>query len=290
MASHQHKWTFKQRFRAGAYGWPASRLACKRLKEAVREIKEVAKTDAVVAAEGAVGLMERIWPALEHVDGSSGALGNEVNRTLHALIPLLIDAPADRKTREKWLERLYEAVCADGVDYLAPVQDRWGEICGDAELAGEWADRILPALRRNWAADEPQGWLVGRTLCLSCLLEAGRYEEFREVLSLRSRPFWHDEKFWAEALARQGRTDEAIAHAESMMRDDRYDRLDILRFCERLLLEAERRDEAYRRYGLRTSWARTYLQVFRETAARYPEPDARQVLLDLIEERGDRGK
>jgi len=238
MASHQHKWTFKQRFRAGAYGWRAGRLACKRLKEAVREIKKVAKTDAVLAAEGAVGLMERIWPALEHVDGSSGALGNEVNRTLDVLIPLLIDAPANRKTREKWLERLYEAVCEDGVDYLAPVQDRWGEICGDAELADEWAERILPALRRNWAADEPGGWIVGTTLCLSCLLEAGRYDELHDVLSLRSRPFWHHEKFWAEALARQGRTDEAIAHAESMMRDDRYDRLDILRFCERVLLEA----------------------------------------------------
>ncbi len=55
MASSQHRWTFKQRFRAGAYGWRASRLACKRLKQAVREIKKAAKTDPVLAAEGAVG-------------------------------------------------------------------------------------------------------------------------------------------------------------------------------------------------------------------------------------------
>ncbi len=96
-----HKWTFKSRFRAGAYSWKGSSLASKRLREAVSEIKKVAKSDSVLAAEGTVGLMERIWPALEHVDSSSGALGNAAYRTLDALIPVLISAPADIKTRRK---------------------------------------------------------------------------------------------------------------------------------------------------------------------------------------------
>ena len=47
----------------------------------------------------------------------SETLGNAVYWTLEAVIPFVIEAPADTKTRSKWLERLYEAVQEDGVDY-----------------------------------------------------------------------------------------------------------------------------------------------------------------------------
>jgi hypothetical protein len=77
-----HRWAFKARFRAHGYGWHGSALASKRLKEAVREINSVAKSTPVLAAEGCVYLMERLWPALEHIDTSSGALGGAVHRTL----------------------------------------------------------------------------------------------------------------------------------------------------------------------------------------------------------------
>jgi hypothetical protein len=39
------------------------------------------------------------------------------SKTLEKLIPLLIDAPADEKTRRKWLERLFTAIQEDGVEY-----------------------------------------------------------------------------------------------------------------------------------------------------------------------------
>jgi hypothetical protein len=71
----KHKWTFRGRFRYRAFGWKASRLACQRLKEAVTEIKKVAKADLITAADGAVTLMEKIWPALEFVDSSTCSLG-----------------------------------------------------------------------------------------------------------------------------------------------------------------------------------------------------------------------
>ena len=67
-----HKWTFKARFRNEAYGWRASALATKHLKEAVSEIRKVAKADPLLAGDGVVTLMERIWPALQQVDSSSG--------------------------------------------------------------------------------------------------------------------------------------------------------------------------------------------------------------------------
>lgn len=101
-----HKWAFKPGMRAGAYSWKSSAKAIERLKSANSEIRAVARAGPVTAAEGVIALAQRIWPAFEHIDTSSGALGNAVRRTLEELLPILIDAPADEKTREKWLEQL----------------------------------------------------------------------------------------------------------------------------------------------------------------------------------------
>ena len=284
-----HKWAFKARFRTDTYGWKGTSLASKRLKEAISEIKKVAKSDPVLAGEGCVALMERLWPALQGIDSSSGALGRAVNRTLETLIPILITAPADLETRAEWLEQLYEAVCEDGVQYLTPVEERWGEICGYPELANEWADQILPLLRQVWGEGSPGAHVVGDTLCLSCLLETGRYNELDEVLCLRSVPFWHNDKFLAEALVRADQADKAVEYAEAHL-DRGYDEYDILNFCERVLLESGRREEAYRRYGLFSVIATNNVTVFKKTVKKYPERDPRQVLLDLIAVRGEKGK
>jgi hypothetical protein len=42
---------------------------------------------AVAAAEDIVALAERLWPALQEIDTSSGALGNAVNHVLKELLP-----------------------------------------------------------------------------------------------------------------------------------------------------------------------------------------------------------
>ena len=75
-----HEWQFKRKFRTNAYGWRASSLAIGRLKEAAAEIRSVAKSDPVAAGDGVVSLMERIWPAFQGIDTSSGALGEAVER------------------------------------------------------------------------------------------------------------------------------------------------------------------------------------------------------------------
>jgi len=200
----ERKWQFKTKFRARAYGWRGSRLAISRLKEATSEIKAAAKSDPVAAGDGAVSLMERIWQALQDIDTSSGALGTAVARTLAELIPILIDAPADHATRSKWLERLFEAVQNDGVEYLAPVEDRWGEIARYPDLINEYADRLIGTTRRAWADHETFQHVIGTSICLSSLLEAGRYDELAELLATRRMKFWSWHRFGAEALARQG--------------------------------------------------------------------------------------
>ena len=72
------KWVFTSRFRTNAYGWKAPKLAYKRIKEAVSEIKKVTRKNPVLGAEGCIRFMEKLWPALQHVDSSSGALGTAV--------------------------------------------------------------------------------------------------------------------------------------------------------------------------------------------------------------------
>ena len=138
-----HKWAFKPGMRAGAFGWRGSAKAIERLKSARTEIRAVNRADPVAAAEGVVALAERIWPAFEHIDTSSGALGSAVHRTLEDLVPILISAPADEHMRAHWLERLREAVLDDGVDYLGPISDRFGEIAA-LSAAHEPARRSRP--------------------------------------------------------------------------------------------------------------------------------------------------
>jgi hypothetical protein len=121
-------WAFRAGLRRGGFGWRGSAKAIARLKAATAEIRAVAKTDPVHAGDGVVVLAERIWPAFEMVDTSTGALGSAVAKTLATLVQILIAAPADEPTRARWLERLTDAIQEDGVDYLSPIAERFGEI------------------------------------------------------------------------------------------------------------------------------------------------------------------
>jgi hypothetical protein len=105
-----------------------SPLACRHLQEAVVEIKKVAKMDRVTLGGGVVIFMERVWPALQHIDISFGTLASSVHWALEELLPNAISAPVDRKTRDGWLARLWQAIKEDDVDYLSLVGDHWGEL------------------------------------------------------------------------------------------------------------------------------------------------------------------
>jgi len=62
------------------------------VQEAVSEIKRVRRTDSVLAAEGAVLFLEKVSPALEHIDSSSGAIGTAVNRAIEELVSVIASA------------------------------------------------------------------------------------------------------------------------------------------------------------------------------------------------------
>jgi hypothetical protein len=159
----KHKWTFTSRFRAGAYGQKSSRLAIQRIKEALSEIKQVNRHDHLLAAEGAILFIEKLVPAIAEIDSSSGALGTATNNALYDLVSVIEKADADPETREKWLERLWEAVQDDGYGYLnAILPEIWGELCIDKATASRWADDFLDTVKHSWQFVQPSG---RRTSC-----------------------------------------------------------------------------------------------------------------------------
>ena len=125
-----YKWQFAPRFRQNAFGWKSDK-PIQRIKEALTEIKQVAKKEPALAAEGAVLFLEKIAPAIEQVDSSSGAMGNMVNRAIETLVPIIAKAQVEQPVRDRWLERLYEAIQNDRMPYIEYLGDYWGEVVRD---------------------------------------------------------------------------------------------------------------------------------------------------------------
>ena len=285
----QHRWAFKTRLRSGAYKWSGSHLACQRLKEAAAEIKAAAKSDPVVASEGYVSLVERIWPAFESIDTSSGALGSAVYSTQVELLPIIVNAPAPRKVRDAWLDRLWSAIEEDGVGYLSVTEEHWGELCASPEVASSWADLLLPSVRAAWSDARPGSYAHQATACLSSLVAADRLQDLLDLLALVRFPFWNDRKFAVRALIAAKRSDEALAYAEASRGLNQPDSA-INAACEQILLNIGRADEAYRKYALTAASATsTGLATFRAICKKYPGRDPRAILNDLAEHGADRG-
>lgn len=286
--AESHTWEFKARFRRHAFGW-RSQPAIQRVKEAVTEIKKVARKDAVLAAEGAVAFIERISPALEQVDSSSGAIGSAVNNAIAELASLIAAAPADTKTRSAWLERLFKAHDDDSIPYIESLAEYWGELCASKELASAWGDRLLDTTRMALSPDKSlRGHFHGTTACLSALYVAGRYADLLGVLETET--FWPYKRWAVRALVVQGRKAEAIRLAEASRSPWASDS-DIDRLCEEILVSSGLVDEAYARYGLTANRGGTYLATFRAVAKKYPHKSATEILSDLVKTTpGDEGK
>jgi len=283
-----HKWEFKARFRHHAFGWK-SQPAITRIKQAVAEIKKVARKHPALAAEGAIVFLERVSPALEHVDSSSGSIGTAVNNAIAELVPLVAGASVDIRTRDAWLERLWEAHAADQIPYIERLADDWGELCGSKEIASAWGDRLLGITRTALSPDKSlRGHFHGTTACLSALFRAERHQDILDLLVTET--FWPYRRWAVKALAAMGKRAEAMRLAESSRGPWTHDG-DVDRICEGILLSSGLVDEAYERYGLIANQGGTYLATFRAVSKKYPHKAASQILADLVKTTpGDEGK
>jgi len=289
-ASEAHKWEFKARFRRHAFGWQ-SQPAIVRIKQAIAEIKKVAKNDALLAAEGALLFLERVSPALKQVDSSSGSIGTAVNNAIAELVPIIANAPANAKLRNAWLERLFHAYQEDDIPYLEGLGDHWGALSGSKEVASAWADRFIDTVKLAWSPDPNlRGFFKGTTNCLSALVAAERYDDVLALLELAPYEMWQYRQYGVEALAARGNKADAIRYAETG-RGLNDSPVAIAQACERVLLSSGLVDEAYSRYGLEANQAGTYLATFRAVAKKYPHKPVREILGDLVSiSPGEEGK
>jgi hypothetical protein len=251
----------------------------------------VARHDQLLAAEGAVLLIERISPALENVDSSSGAIGSTVKHAIDALVEIVASAPADPKTRDRWLERLWEAYQADEIPYIEALGDYWGQLCGSPAVAARWADRLIGLCRMAFDPDpNVRGYFHGTTVCLSALLAAARHQEILDLLAINPRTIWHYRQYGVMALAAMGQPADAVRYAEEG-RGLNDSPVAIARVCEAVLLAAGDRATAYRRHGLKANQATTHAAWFRAVLRKYPERKPADVLDDLVAETpGEEGK
>jgi len=280
--AERHRWQFAGRFRRNAFGW-RSQPAIQRVREAVSEIKRVRRTVPVLAAEGAVLFLEKVSPALAHVDSSSGAIGAAVSRAIEELVPVIAQAPAEYFRRAEWLERLWEAYTTDNIPYIESLGDFWGELCATKELASEWADRLVAGLREDWESRErsPGRYFQGTPACLSSLVAAGRYQELLELLEKAPVVWWVYRRWGVQALAAMGKKAEAIRYAEAS-RGLNDDPAMIAHACEEVLLSSGLAEEAYKRYAIAANRSTSYLASYRAIVRKYPHKEPAQILRDLI--------
>ena len=276
-----HKWQFAPRFRRHAFGW-RSDTPIQRIKEALAEIKQVARKDPVLAAEGAVTLLEKLSPALAQVDSSSGALGSAVNKAIDTLVPLIVKADVEPKLRQRWLNRLWQALQDDEIPYLDLLGDYWGELCVTPELASHWANEFMPVVESIWSLAAPgHGYFKGTSACLASLYAAGRFDELLALIDRAPFKWWHNRRWGVKALAAMGKKAEAIRYAEDSrgLNDPGWQ---IAEACEAVLLSSGLAEEAYRRYAIAANQGTTNLATFRAITKKYPHVPPEQVLRDLI--------
>jgi len=289
IGSSPHKWAFTSHFRRQAFGW-RSALPIQRLKEAVTEIKRAVRTDPLLAAEGAVLLLEKLSPALEQVDSSSGALGSAVNRAIDVLVPIIAAPDVTESVREAWLERLFDALQEDRMPYIEHLGDFWGQLCVTPSIASAWAERLLGTSTRVLGPDGHGGFFTGTTACLSALYGAQRYDELIRLVDSARFDWWHYRRWGVDALMAQGRPAEALRYAQASQ-ESNAPLGAIAKACEAILLQSGMIDEAYARYASIANEGTTHLATFRTIVKKYPHKQPGDVLHDLVaSDPGSEGK
>jgi hypothetical protein len=276
-----YHWQFGPKFRRGIFGW-RSQTPIKRIKEATFEIRKIARKDTALAAEGAVLFLEKISPALEKVDSSSGAIGSAVNSAIEILVPIISKATVADKKRQQWLERLWEAIQNDDIPYIEHLGEFWGELCTTPEIASFWADRFIDLVNHIWSPKTTgHGFFKGTTLCLSALFSAKRYNDLLELLDGAKSKRWGNQRWGIKALVAMGCLKEALEYAKNYNELD-GSKTETALICEEILIAMGRIEEAYDRYALEANKKMTNLATFRAITKKYPHKSPLDILQRLI--------
>ena len=284
-----HKWQFVARFRYHAFGWRSDK-PLQRIKEALSEIKQVAKQEPALAAEGAVLFLEKISPAIEQVDSSSGAIGSLVSGAIDTLVPIIAKASVAASIRQQWLQRLWQALQDDNIPYIERLGDYWGELCADAKCASQWADEFRPSVEQV-AQVAGFAYFKGSSAYLSSLYAAGRHEELLAMLEKSYFSGWWYRQWGVHALLAMDRKADALRYAEDSKKFINTPISAVAKVCEDILLASGLHEEAYNRYALDANQGTTHLATFRKLVKKYPHKPAIDMLRNLVaSEPGSEGK
>jgi hypothetical protein len=208
-------------------------------------------------------------------------VGTAVNRAIEALVPVIAGGDAPAPMRERWLERLFEALQDDPMPYIERLGDHWGELCATPAIASAWADRLLPITARVMGAEGLGEHFAGTGACLSALHAAHRDEELLAMVNTARLHRWGYRRFGVDALIALGRPAEALRYAEAS-RGLNAPTVAIARACEAILLSQGMKDEAYHRYAIEANQGSTHLATFRAIARKYPDRTPAGILRDLV--------
>jgi hypothetical protein len=70
-----------------------------------------------------------------------GALGSATAGVVETLAPLIAAAPVTRRVREKWLERLFDAIQEDDPPYIESLAEHWGAAQTQNASLATWSHR-----------------------------------------------------------------------------------------------------------------------------------------------------
>lgn len=256
-----HQWQFAPRFRCSIFGWRSQ-----------------------PPIKGAVLFLEKISPALEQVDSSSGAIGAAVNNAIEVLVPIISKPNVPDNRRQKWLERLWEALQNDHMPYIEYLGDFWGELCVTPELASFWADEFIGVVKHIWSPETlGHNFFKGTTACLSALFSAKRYTELLDLLAQAKFKFWNYRRFGIKALFTMGKLNEALKYAEESGGLN-VPKSKIASACEEILITMGLEEEAYDKYAIEANQKLTNVATFRAIVKKYLFKSPLDILKKLIED------
>ena len=277
-----HKWLFASSFRYHGFTFTDNPIPL--IKEALSEIKLICKNQPELAAHGAVLFLEKISPAIELVNSSTPALRKAVNGAIQTLTPIIIKAKVEQRVRDRWLERLWEALQVDQMPYIEALGEYWGELCVSKESAATWAEHFLPLVENMWLDQAyPHGHFCGTFACMSSLYAAGQHQELLLLIDNAPYDYWRYRRWGVKSLVAIGKKAAAIRYAKQTADKDKHSvATEIALSCEEIILSSGLYAEAYSRYAFIANRKTTPLATFRAIVKKYPQIAPAKILTDLI--------
>ena len=172
-----------------------------------------------------------------------------------------------------------QAMEDDGVDYLGPVGDRWGELCGSRNCQSVAGGVDADTVMLNRPEIPATIFTAQRPACLVCWWRA--LPGVARSAGMDRKPFWHYRRYGVEALLAMGRKSEALKYAEASRGLNQPDST-IDQACERSRSPGLHDRGLSSRYGLRAAQWQLVSARFRAVAKRYPMIAPEDILSDLI--------